>query len=54
MQTKSFLMTAGVSMALGAAAVLMLPVSSPVRKAAGRAARAMEDAWDQAADRMLH
>ncbi|MBR6424809.1 MAG: hypothetical protein IKS29_02545 [Oscillospiraceae bacterium] len=54
MQVKTFLLTAGLSMAAGAAAVLMLPPKNPVRKAADQAAQAAADAIENAADTMLH
>ena len=54
MQMRSFLISAGLGMAAGAAAVLMLPTQSPVRQAADRAARSVERAVKRTADNMMH
>ena len=54
MQMRSFLLTAGLGCAAGAAAMLLLPPQSPVRQAAGRAVRSAEQAVRNAADSMMH
>ncbi len=54
MQMRSFFLSAGLGMAAGAAVILMLPTQSPVRQAANRAAKSVEQAVQKAADTMLH
>ena len=54
MQVRSFLLTTGLSMAAGAAVVLMLPSHSTVRQAADRAAQNIECAVKKSASAMLH
>ena len=44
MQTGSFLLTLGVGMAAGATVMLMMPSQNKIRKAAQKAADAMENA----------
>ena len=46
MNVKGWAITAGISAAAGAVAILMMPYSNPTRKLAARAANKMEDvAW---------
>ena len=54
MQVKSFLWTAGLGLAAGAAAILMMPTQSPVRKAANKAAETIEDAVVKTTYNMMH
>lgn len=49
MQVRSFLLTLGLGMAAGGAAMLLLPPQSPVKKTAQKAADTME----QAAEKLL-
>ena len=53
MQMRSFLLTAGLSAAAGAAAILMLPAHSRVRQCADRAVDRVEDKMVKAAESML-
>ena len=46
MNVKGWAITAGISAAAGAVAILMMPYSNPTRKLAAKAANKMEDvAW---------
>ena len=46
MNVKGWAITAGLSAAVGAVAILMMPYSNPTRKLAAKAANKMEDvAW---------
>lgn len=46
MSVKGWAITAGISAAAGAVAILMMPYSNPTRKLAAKAANKMEDvAW---------
>jgi len=53
MQMRSFLLTAGLGVAAGAAAILMLPADSRVRQSAARAVDRMEDKVVKAAESMM-
>lgn len=52
MNVKGWAITAGISAAAGAVAILMMPYSNPTRKLAARAANKMEDVAWKLEDRM--
>ena len=52
MTTKGWAITAGISAAAGAVAVLMMPKNNPARKIAAKAANKMEDVAWKIEDRM--
>ena len=52
MNVKGWAITAGLSAAAGAVAILMMPYSNPTRKLAAKAANKVEDAVVQMTDRM--
>ena len=52
MNVKGWAITAGISAAAGAVAILMMPHNNPTRKLAAKAANKMEDAAWKLEDRM--
>ena len=52
MSVKGWAITAGISAAAGAVAILMMPQSNPTRKLAAKAANKMEDVAWKLEDRM--
>ena len=52
MNVKGWAITAGISSAAGAVAILMMPYSNPTRKLAAKAANKMEDVAWKLEDRM--
>ena len=52
MSAKSWVITAGLSAAAGAVAILMMPRTNPTRKLAAKAANKMEDVAWKIEDRM--
>lgn len=52
MNIKGWAITAGISAAAGAVAILMMPYSNPTRKLAAKAANKMEDVAWKVEDRM--
>lgn len=52
MSVKGWAITAGISAAAGAVAILMMPHSNPTRKLAAKAANKMEDVAWKIEDRM--
>ena len=52
MNVKGWAITAGISAAAGAVAILMMPYSNPTRKLAAKAANKMEDVAWKLEDRM--
>ena len=52
MNVKGWAITAGISAAAGAVAILMMPYSNPTRKLAAKAANKMEDVACKLEDRM--
>ena len=52
MSVKGWAITAGISAAAGAVAILMMPHSNPTRKLASKAANKMEDVAWKLEDRM--
>lgn len=52
MSVKGWAITAGISAAAGAVAILMMPHSNPTRKLAAKAANKMEDVAWKLEDRM--
>ena len=54
MGVKGWAITAGLSAAAGAVAILMMPHNNPTRKLAAKAANKVEDVAWKMEDRMLH
>ena len=52
MSVKGWAITAGISAAAGAVAILMMPYSNPTRKLAAKAANKMEDVAGKMEDKM--
>ena len=52
MNVKGWAITAGISAAAGAVAILMMPYSNPTRKLAAKAAAKVEDAAYQLTDKL--